>query len=211
MKALEFISVTKKYGDNVAIRDISFEILEGEFVGLIGENAAGKTTIAKIASGQTKPSSGKVFVFNAIPYKDFKIKKRVGFASHNSFLYPELTAYENLEFYGKLYDVKNLNERIEELLDFLNITRDEQVKNFSRGFKQRVAIARALINNPDLLILDEITTGLDQKIRELILGYLEEIRKDKTIVFITHHLDEIKDCDRLIEVREGMILNVQSI
>ena len=212
MKVLEFVNVTKMYGNNVVLNNVSFIINKGEFVGLIGENAAGKTTIAKIASGQLKPNDGKVLVFNSIPYKDFKVKRKIGFASHNPLLYPELTAYENLEFYGRLYDVEDLDARIDELFDFLDLDkrRNEQIKNLSRGFKQRIAIARALINDPDLLILDEVTTGLDPKIRESILNYLLEM-KDKTILFITHYLNEIENCDRVLEVKGGKILDAQSL
>lgn len=212
MKVLEFVNVTKMYGNNVVLNNVSFIINKGEFVGLIGENAAGKTTIAKIASGQLKPNDGKVLVFNSIPYKDFKVKRKIGFASHNPLLYPELTAYENLEFYGRLYDVEDLDARIDELFDFLGLDkrRNEQIKNLSRGFKQRIAIARALINDPDLLILDEVTTGLDPKIRESILNYLLEM-KDKTILFITHYLNEIENCDRVLEVKGGKILDAQSL
>ncbi len=208
MKALEFVNVTKRYGNNVVLKDVSFEIDEGEFVGLIGENASGKTTIARIASGQLKPDHGEVLVFNSPPYKDYGVKQRIGFASHNLLLYPELTAYENLEFYGKLYDVKNFEIKINELFEFLGLSRkkDERVKNLSRGFRQRVAIARALINDPDLLILDEVTTGLDPTIREVVLDYLTEINKmKKTILFITHHLDEVKNCDRMLEVKGGKV------
>lgn len=207
MKALEFVNIKKKFGNNIVLDNVTFEIEKKEFVGMIGNNAAGKTTIAKIASGLLKPNDGEVLVFNRKPYKDFKVKKKIGFASHNTMLYPELTVYENLRFYGSLYDVQGVDEKIEDLLKLLNLNdvKNKQVKDLSRGFKQRVAIVRALMNDPKLLILDEVTTGLDVKIRQRFLNYLFELKNTKAILFITHYDSEIKNCDRIIEVKGGRV------
>ena len=208
MNVLRFKNVTKRFGNKIVLDNVSLKVAEGDFVGIIGQNAAGKTTIAKIASGVLKPSSGEVTVFGHNPFKNFEVKEKIGFASHNPMLYPELTVYENLEFYGRIYKIKNLNKRLLELLKFLEIydKKEEMVRELSRGFKQRVAIARALINDPDLLILDEITAGLDINMRRKILDYLFTINNmGKTILLISHYESELDRCNKIIEVVGGRI------
>ncbi len=198
-------NVVKKFGRFVALHGISFEVRKKEKVALLGPNGAGKTTTVRIISGITKPTSGEVKVAGKDPFKDYEVKKMFGVVSHHTFLYEELTAYENLEFYAKLYEADE--SRIPELLKEFGLyeRRHELVRNFSRGMKQRLAIARALIHSPKILILDEATTGLDVFGKKELFTILENF--DGTILLTTHDLEEAeKTCERALIMSSGRIV-----
>lgn len=193
-----------------AVDGVTFNVHAGEIFGLLGPNGSGKSTTIKIVLGLLKQSSGRVAVFDKPP-TDVDTKKRIGYLPEESYLYPFLNAQETLEYYGKLFQIDNkvLSRRIDELLDMvgLNAVRFRQVREYSKGMQRRIGIAQALINDPDLLILDEPTTGLDpigtRQVKDLIL---ELGRRKKTIILSSHLLADVEDCvDRMVILYGGKI------
>lgn len=202
--------VKKSFGSFKALKNITMEIEGKTSLALLGPNGAGKTTLLKLISGITKPTGGKISVFGYEPWKFSKeLRKKMGMVSHNPFLYGELTANENLTFYGKVYEVKDLKNRIDEILSKMGLKRRKhtQVKSFSRGMKQRLSIGRALLNNPELLILDEPTSGLDIVGRKELLEYLEDYRTNRTVLLATHDLEEARICDWVAIIINGEIVH----
>ncbi len=197
--------VVKKFGKFEALRGISFSVDRGEKVALLGPNGAGKTTTVKVISGVTRPNSGIVRIAGKDPFKNHEVKRAFGVVSHHTFLYEELTAFENLEFYAKIYDADE--SRIAELLKEFGLYewRHEPVRNYSRGMKQRLAIVRALLHDPKILILDEPTSGLDVFGKKELFEVLESF--DGTLLFTTHSLEEAEEvCDRALIISGGKIV-----
>ncbi|MFP3908590.1 MAG: ABC transporter ATP-binding protein [Archaeoglobaceae archaeon] len=202
--------VKKSFGSFKALNGINLEIEDNTSLALLGPNGAGKTTLLKLISGITKPTYGKMSVFGYEPWKFSKeLRKKMGMVSHNPFLYGDLTANENLTFYGKVYEVKDLKNRIDEVLSKMGLKRRKHtlVKSFSRGMKQRLSIARALLNNPELLILDEPTSGLDIVGRKELLEYLEDYKTNRTVLLATHDLEEARICDMVAIIIKGEIVH----
>ncbi|MBI5208069.1 MAG: heme ABC exporter ATP-binding protein CcmA [Candidatus Firestonebacteria bacterium] len=185
-------NVTKKFGHKKALKGISFSLKKGETLGLFGPNGAGKTTLLKILSTLSKPSSGNIKIAGFTPHEhEQELRKSIGIISHESFIYSNLTAWENLIFYSNLYDVKDSEARIERLLTDLGLfeRRNDLARTFSRGMQQRLTIARALLHNPEIIFLDEPYTGLDQHATQLLSNLLAGLYKEKrTIILITHDL-----------------------
>jgi len=200
-------NVVKSFGRIRALDGVSLRVEKGEKVAILGPNGAGKTTLVRIISGQTRATSGKVEVMGKNPSTfSRELRRSMGFVSHNPMLYDELTAYENLKFYAKLYDADE--SRIPELLKKVKLyeRRHSRVKTFSRGMKQRLAIARALIHNPEILILDEPTSGLDVEGRLELLNYLKAF-EDRTILLTTHNMWEAeKLCERAVILMKGRVV-----
>ena len=203
---VEIKNLGKKFGEKYAIKDLTFSINKGEIFGLIGPNGAGKTTTIRILCCLISPTEGSARIGN-IDVSDQKetqkIRKIIGYVPDNVGLYEQLSAYENLLFYGKLYDYpeRELETNIEKYLRIVDLwdERNKPVGTYSKGMKQKVALARALVHEPSLLILDEPTANLDpessKNIRDLILDLKKEGR---TILFNTHNLDEAQRiCDRV--------------
>ncbi len=208
MKAVELKDVVKKFGNFKALDGITLSIERGESVALLGPNGAGKTTIVKLISGLLKPTKGDVRVFGKIPWKNYEVRRMMGIVSHNTFLYDDLTAYENLQFYCKLYDADE--GLIDEILEFFGLKnrKHDLVRNFSRGMKQRLSIARAILHDPPLLILDEPTTGLDIEGQRELIRYISEICRKKTIVFTTHNVREAEEiCDKVAIICNGKLMH----
>ncbi len=197
------------------MRNINLTIDKGEFLTIFGPNGAGKTTLIKILSTLVSPTSGKV-VIDGIDIKEnpIEVRKRIGVISHETYLYHELTAAENLRFFGKMYDAKNIETRIDELIKQVGLTyrKNDRVRTFSRGMKQRLSIARALIHNPPILFLDEPYTGLDQHASAMFDKILSETNAhDKTRVLISHDIEKgIAMCDRAIILANGHIAHEMS-
>lgn len=213
-RAIVLNNVKKNFGSFRAIRDISMEIEAGSSLALLGPNGAGKTTLLKLISGITKPTSGTISVFGHEPWKfNKKLRMKIGMVSHNPFLYNDLTAMENLTFYGKIYEVSDLNRKIDELLGKMRLDKRKHslVKSFSRGMKQRLSIARALLNDPELLILDEPTSGLDIVGRRELLEYLQSYRNNRTVLLATHNLEEVKICDRVAIILNGELVHISEM
>lgn len=203
---IEVNNLGRKYGDEFAIRNLSFQITKGEIFGLIGPNGAGKTTTIRILCCLISPTEGDARI-GGLNLNDRinsnKIRKMIGYVPDNVGLYERMSAYENLLFYGKLYDYpkSDLPGNIEKYLRIVDLwdERNKPVGSYSKGMKQKVALARALVHEPELLILDEPTANLDpesaRNIRDLILNLKKEGR---TILFNTHNLDEAQRvCDRI--------------
>ncbi len=193
-----------------AVEDVTFEIRRGEIFGLLGPNGSGKSTTIKIILGLLHKTSGRVSVFGGLP-SDVGIKKRIGYLPEESYLYPFLDARETLDYYGKLFGLGSevRTRRIDELLDMVGLTSVQfrPVREYSKGMQRRIGIAQALINDPELLILDEPTTGLDpigtRQIKDLIL---ELGRRGKTVLLSSHLLADVEDCvDRMVILYGGKV------
>lgn len=200
----------KSFGSLCVVNDVSFDIHQGECVGVIGPNGAGKTSTLKMCLGQLSPDAGRVSAFGAHMPKDaLAIKHQLGVVSQFDTLDPDFTCVENLQVFGAYFGLskKVLAERIPKLLEFAALTGKAQEKpgELSGGMRRRLSLARALINNPELLLLDEPTTGLDPQARHLMWERLQRlVREGKSILLTTHFMDEAERlCDRLIVLDQG--------
>jgi heme ABC exporter ATP-binding subunit CcmA len=190
---LEARSIIKAFGRNRVLRGVSLSVSAGDTYVLFGPNGAGKTTLVKVLSGLMKADSGEVLVFGEGYDEDPRgIKARIGVLSHEPYLYDELSARENLDFFGRLYDVPHRGERVRSMLKEVGLyTRShDRVGTFSRGMRQRLGLARALLHDPDLVLLDEPYTGLDVGATETLDGIIRDKAKEgKAFFAITHDLD----------------------
>ena len=184
--------LSKSFGSFYALRNIDLEINAGEFWIIVGPNGAGKTTLLKIIATLSHPSQGKVFINGAISESDrLKIRRQIGFIGHQSFLYNNLTAEENLTFYARMYQLTDPKRRIDEILKKvgLEIRKQDLIRNFSRGMQQRLSIARALLIDPKIVLLDEPFSGLDQSaIDNFVELFTSLISPDRMIIMTTHNL-----------------------
>jgi len=208
---IQFSKVNKKYGHIHAMRDVSVSFDKGEFISIFGPNGAGKSTFLKLLCTMTSPSSGDI-MYEGTPLKKLKddFRSRFGVISHQPFLYSELTAMENLRFYSKLYGVKNIDERIKELLNKVELykRRNDKVRGYSRGMLQRLSITRALLHNPDIVVLDEPYTGLDTHASDILTKILVELfDAQRTILMVTHNIKQGYDASsRLAIIRRGQLV-----
>jgi heme exporter protein A len=202
--AIEAQGVTKLFGDRYALRGIDLQVSRGEHLVVFGPNAAGKTTLLKILSTLAKPSSGNVWLDGiGIRDKPTQIRRKVGLVSHQTFLYDDLTVYENLKFYGKMYDVPNLESRIREVVSWVQLESRlyDRVGTLSHGLQQRASIARAILHNPSILILDEPEVGLDPHVSTVINDVLNGNNSNsRTVVITTHNLE------RGLELSDNVII-----
>src|ERR671919_3137013 len=210
---VEARDLTKKFDDFVAVDSIDFEIRKGESFGFLGPNGAGKTSTMKMITTVSPVTSGHLRVFGIDPGENGRaIRQRIGVVPQEDNLDLELTVAENLYIYGRYHDMSRaeIEPKIGELLDFAQLTerRDSQVEPLSGGMKRRLIIARALINNPDLLILDEPTTGLDPQARHLLWDRLYRLKQGgATLIITTHYMDEAEQlCDRLVIMDKARIV-----
>ncbi|NEU05618.1 MULTISPECIES: ABC transporter ATP-binding protein [Clostridium] len=213
---LKIKNVTKKYGTRTVLSNINFTMNEGEIIGLVGPNGAGKTTIMKIITGLTTKYDGEVFIQdeNIMSMKKSKTKK-VGCVIETPGLYPNLTGYENLEFFSQISGVKN-NDEISTIVKMLGLEDaiNKKVKTYSLGMRQRLGIAQAVLSYPPLLILDEPTNGLDPNVIIEIRKFIKYIsEKKKTTVLISSHiLSEIEMlCDRVIFMQKGEVIRCEDL
>lgn len=210
IRAIQVQGLTKSFGRNRVLRGIDIEISHGESVVIFGPNGAGKTTLLKILATILKPTAGKLIV-NGLAFKEKpeEIRRQIGMVSHQTFLYGNLTAYENLEFYCRMYDVPARQERIREVVGMVEMTSrlHDRVGTLSRGMQQRLSIARALLHNPSIMLLDEPETGLDQQSSSIVWELLQQgTEKKRTIILITHSLERgLELCDRVLILAQGQI------
>ncbi len=192
--AINVVNLSKTFGKIRALSQIDLQVDEGEFLAIFGPNGAGKTTLVNLISASTRPTEGNIYINGIDLGRDHaKIRAQIGVISHNTFLYKELTAEENLRFYGEMYDVSDLGERISLSLEQIGMShrKDDRVSTFSRGQKQRLSITRALLHSPPILLLDEPYTGLDQNASEAFTDILEELKEGKrTIIMATHNMEK---------------------
>ena len=207
--------VNKFYGKQQALTDVSFSLNKGEIVGFLGPNGAGKSTLMKIITCYLEQDSGIVQVcdLNTIE-QNLKVKAKIGYLPEHNPLYTDMYIKEYLTFVGRIYKVQNLNNRITEIIQQTGLTAEQSKKigELSKGFKQRVGLAAALIHNPEILILDEPTTGLDPNQLVEIRNLIKEVGKDKTVLLSTHIMQEVdKMCNRIIIINKGKIVEDQLI
>lgn len=213
---VEIRSIEKSFGNILALQGIDLGVVKGEFLTIIGPNGAGKTTLLKILSTLMKPSSGegKVVGFN-IREDQENLRRSIGILSHYTFLYENLTAYENLKFYAGLYDVENIERGIKTVIEQVGLeTRlHDTVRTFSRGMKQRLSIARCIIHDPPLLLLDEPYTGLDRWSDKKFTNILRTFhRGGKSIIMTTHNLSSCLELsDRIVILSSGRIIHKQEV
>ncbi|HIE73951.1 MAG TPA: ATP-binding cassette domain-containing protein [Flavobacteriales bacterium] len=207
--------VNKFYGKQQALADVSFTLNKGEVVGFLGPNGAGKSTLMKIICCYLQQDSGKVQVCNLDPQEQgLKVKAKIGYLPEHNPLYTDMYIKEYLSFVGQMYKVENLNNRIAEIIQQTGLTPEQSKKigQLSKGFKQRVGLAAALIHNPEILILDEPTTGLDPNQLVEIRNLIKEVGKDKTVLLSTHIMQEVdKMCNRVVIINKGKIVDDQLI
>lgn len=190
---MNIVGLKKTYGLKPILRGMNLTVLQGERVAILGSNGTGKTTLLRILAGLTKPSAGTIVVAGYDILKDAQaVQQRVGFVAHQPYLYEELTALENLLFFGRMYNVEHAQERAMHLIQRVGLEKrmHERMNTFSRGQVQRLAWARALLHMPQLLLLDEPDTGLDQEGHTLIDALLQEhTERGGTTLFTTHQLE----------------------
>jgi lipooligosaccharide transport system ATP-binding protein len=203
-------NLCKHYGDNVAVNDLSFDIAPGECLGVIGPNGAGKTTTIRMCLGQTAPDSGEIHAMGLQMPRDARaIKARLGVVSQMDTLDPDFNLEENILVYGRYFGLRaaDIAARVPELLAFASLTHKAKAKpgELSGGMKRRLSLARALVNDPDLLLLDEPTTGLDPQARHLMWERLQVLlQQGKSILLTTHFMDEAERlCHRLLVIDHG--------
>ena len=213
---IEVKNVTKKYGSTIAVDNISFDVKDGEVVGFLGPNGAGKSTTMNMITGFIEPTSGQIIINgNDISKRPRKAKKDIGYMPENVPLYYELTAKEFVTYMAELKLVKR-NERKEQVEKVIKETGLEEVKNklirnLSRGYKQRVSMAGALVGNPDVIILDEPTVGLDPKQITEIRSLIKELGKKHTVILSSHILSEVSQiCERVIIINKGKIVAIDT-
>ncbi|MDI6717410.1 MAG: ABC transporter ATP-binding protein [Actinomycetota bacterium] len=211
---IEVRNLSKLFGKRKVLDKISFNLEKGGFLSLFGPNGAGKTTLIKIIATLVAPTEGEVFLGGMDPKKDSAaIRARIGFISHSPLLYLDLSAEENLKFYGTMYGVKELSSRIDELLDQVELShrRYDLVRTFSKGMTQRLAIARALLHRPSVLFLDEPHTGLDPHAVDILEGLLDSIREDHTFIMITHNIERgLALCSKAMILDNGQVVFYQN-
>lgn len=201
---IEVEGLTKTFGNSHALRGIDLKVKPGELVVVLGPNGAGKTTLIKVMATIMKPSSGRVVLADMqLKDKADKIRRLVGVATHQTFLYSDLTAYENLRFYCRMYDVPDAEERIREVTEMVGMPPRlrERVGILSRGMRQRLSLARCLLHRPLILLLDEPETGLDQQTTVMLWEVLRMERGLKRTVILTTH-----DLERGLELGERVVI-----
>jgi ABC-2 type transport system ATP-binding protein len=204
--------VTKKYYDFTAVDELSLEVNDGEIVGIIGHNGAGKSTTLKMIAGLVEPTSGTVEVMGRdIQKESIAVKKQIGYLPEESPLYENMTPRQYLLFFSELYQMPHRTalSQIDSLLDSLNLPeKDKLIGEFSKGMKRKTAIARALLHNPNLLILDEPNSGLDPLTSFFIINYLKTLKSaGKTILLSAHNLFHVEYiCDRVMIIKNGKMV-----
>jgi len=208
--SIKVSNITKIYGKQKALDNLSIEIKKGEIVGLLGPNGAGKSTLMKIISCYIPPTSGQVEVMgNSIYEKPLKIKELIGYLPENNPLYNEMYVKEYLNFLAGVFHIKNKKERISEIIELTGLQKEQHKKigALSKGYKQRVGLAQAFIHNPEVLILDEPTSGLDPNQLIEIRNVIKEVGADKTVLFSSHIMQEVEAvCDRILIIKDGKLI-----
>jgi len=211
---IEVSNLTKYYGDFAAIEDLNFHVEKGEVLGFLGPNGAGKTTSMRILTGFMPPSDGtaKIAGYDVFA-QSLEARRHIGYLPETVPLYPEMTVYAYLDFVAKLRGVDDRDDRIWDVMDtcWLEDRADQLIGQRSKGYRQRVGLAQALIHDPDVLILDEPTIGLDPKQIIEVRGLIKELGKEHTVILSTHILPEVSQiCNRVIIINKGHLIAVDS-
>jgi ABC-2 type transport system ATP-binding protein len=208
-------NITKYYGQQKALNQISFEVNKGQIVGFLGPNGAGKSTMMKILTCYTPQSEGqaKVCGFD-VNEQSMEVRRRVGYLAEHNPLYLDMYVKEYLTFVGNLHHVPNISQAVKNIIEKtgLGVEQHKKLGQLSKGYRQRVGLSQALIHNPEVLIMDEPTTGLDPNQLEEIRKLIKEIGKEKTVMLSTHIMQEVEAiCDRVIIINKGEIVANEQI
>lgn len=203
--------LVKRFGLKPVLRGLNFQVQSGEFVALLGPNGAGKTTFLRILASLSRPSMGEVWIAgHRLPEQASAVRRSLGVVSHLPLLYGDLTAEENLLFYGKMYGVVDLRKRLEEVLEMVGLAgrKRDLVRTFSRGMQQRLAIGRAVLHDPEVMLFDEPHTGLDQDACTMLDNVLREVAaRGRTVVMTSHDLARVADlASRFDVLSKGVIV-----
>lgn len=204
-------NLVKRFGLKTVLKGLNFEVQPGEFVALLGPNGAGKTTFLRILASLSRPALGEVSIAGyRLPQEAAAVRRKLGVVSHLPLLYGDLTAEENLKFYGRMYGVEQLDMRINAVLEMVGLAnrRRDPVRTFSRGMQQRLAIGRAVLHDPEVMLFDEPHTGLDQDASEMLDGVLREVAaRGRTVVMTSHDLARVGDlASRFDVLSRGIIV-----
>uniref|UniRef100_A0A7C6AEZ1 ATP-binding cassette domain-containing protein n=1 Tax=candidate division WOR-3 bacterium TaxID=2052148 RepID=A0A7C6AEZ1_UNCW3 len=207
---IEVKDLSKHFGLTRAVDDISFSIGKGEIVAFLGPNGAGKTTTMRMLTGYLIPTKGRCLI-NGIDVieEPIKTKELIGYLPEDNPLYPDMKVYEYLEFVGEIRKIKNLKNRVSEVAEICGVTNvmNKEIRTLSRGYRQRVGVAQAIIHNPDILILDEPTEGLDPNQVIELRNLIKELGKEKTVMLSTHILSEAEaTCERVLIINKGKLV-----
>lgn len=210
---IEIKNLVKRYKGNTAVDNINFHIEKGELFGLLGPNGAGKSTTISMLSGILKPSSGNIYINgNDVVEKNMMVKKILGLVPQDIALYPTLSAKENLMFWGKMYGVPKvvLKNRVSEVLQIVGLEerKNEMIKNYSGGMKRRINIGAALLHNPEILIMDEPTVGIDPQSRNHILETVKKLNQEgMTVIYTSHYMEEVEYiCNQIGIMDKGKLI-----
>ena len=208
--AIQAKGLTKQYGQRKALDSVSFELPEGSFLSVFGPNGAGKTTLLRVLTTLVRPTGGSVSVAGLdLKEQADDIRAKIGLIGHNSMLYPDLTAEENLLFFAELYGVADPQKRVMEMLEAVELKsrRLDVVRTYSRGMTQRLAIARALIHDPEVVFLDEPYSGLDPHAMDVFDQLIESQREGRTFVMVSHDLQKGYDmCTHALVLARGKVV-----
>jgi ABC-2 type transport system ATP-binding protein len=203
--------LSKIYGSQQVVRKISFSIAPGEIVGFLGPNGAGKSTTMKMLTGYVPPTSGEIRICDQPVEDNTKVRRLIGYLPEHNPLYLDMYVHEFLQFAGKVYGLRGakLGERVKEMVERCGLTveQNKKIESLSKGFRQRVGLAQALIHDPQVLILDEPTTGLDPNQIVEIRQLIKDVSADKTVVFSTHIMQEVQAlCERVLVINNGELV-----
>jgi ABC-2 type transport system ATP-binding protein len=214
---IEVRDIRKSYDQTLAVGGVSFDVRDGETFGLLGPNGAGKSTTIGMLTGATRPDSGSIRINGNQSPADASARMAIGFAPQDLSLYEELSAVENLTFFGRLYQLagKMLRERVEWALEFAGLSdrRKDRVKTYSGGMKRRLNLAVALVHDPRVIFLDEPTAGVDPQSRNHIFERIEDLRSQgRTVIYTTHYMEEAQRlCDRVAIMDGGKVLDLDTV
>lgn len=202
--------VKKRFKKIIALQDLSLRLEEGTVFGLLGPNGAGKTTLIRLLVGAIKTTEGEISVLGMHPIKQkYELRRQIGYMPQTPALYDDLSPRENIRFFGRASHTGDLNKQVEKIIDFVGLTdrANYPVHTFSGGMKQRVSLGCALINKPKVLLLDEPTSGIDPKLRELFWMHFRELADEGvTVIVSTHQMDDAMHCTELAIIHQGQLL-----
>jgi len=211
---IEVKKLVKRFGLKNVLRGLDFQVREGEFVAILGPNGAGKTTFLRILASLSRPTMGELRIAGyRLPMQVAAVRARLGVVSHQPLLYGDLTAEENLRFYGRMYGLPALDRRLDEVLELVGLAprRRDLVRTFSRGMQQRLAIGRAILHDPDVLLFDEPHTGLDQDACNMLDTLLRDVAaQGRTVVMTSHDLARVEDLATRFDVLSRGIITASS-
>ena len=208
---IEAKNLSKYYGKQCAVQELNFRLEKGQIVGFLGPNGAGKSTTLKMLLGLIAPTSGIVQIDGKDPQEqENALKRQIGYLAENNPLYPEMYVREFLRFIGNIHQIKNLENRIQEVIEWVGLQKEahKKIHQLSKGYQQRVGIAMAILHDPKILILDEPTSGLDPNQRDEIRDLIKSLQKDRIILFSSHILSEVETiCDRILLIDQGKLVS----